>query len=67
MRIWESAPLPEDAGLPPGAVVSADSGVIDVATGEGQLRILRLQMPGKRVMTAAEFLNAHAMSGAVLG
>ena len=38
---------------------------IDVATGDGLLRITKLQMPGKRVLSAAEFLNANDVLGAL--
>jgi methionyl-tRNA formyltransferase len=68
MRIWRACPfdraLPEE--VQPGAVLDADKAGIDVATGDGVLRILELQMPGKRAMTAADFLNAHRVDGVVL-
>jgi methionyl-tRNA formyltransferase len=40
---------------------------IDVATGDGRLRILELQPPGRRVMSARDFLNARDLSGVLLG
>jgi methionyl-tRNA formyltransferase len=68
MRIWQACPLeraaPEETQ--PGLVLEADKAGIDVATGEGVLRILELQMPGKRAMSAADFLNAHPVDGVVL-
>ena len=51
----------------PGSVVATAKAGIDVATGDGRLRITRLQLPGKRPMTAAEFLNAHSLAGQILG
>jgi methionyl-tRNA formyltransferase len=67
MRIWQSAVLSENPGAAPGAVVAAGKAGIDVATGQGILRIMRLQIPGKRAMTAREFLNAHRVDGVVFG
>jgi methionyl-tRNA formyltransferase len=68
MRLWSVRPLRESspAGVAPGSVVSAGKAGIDVATGSNLLRILELQMPGKRVMSASDFLNAHSVDGLVL-
>jgi methionyl-tRNA formyltransferase len=38
-----------------------------VAAGQGALRIDRLQLAGRRTMSAAEFQNAHALAGTRLG
>ncbi len=68
MRLWQTLPIEADApaGVSPGSVVEAGKSGIDVATGRGVLRILQLQMPGKRAMSAADFLNAHSVDGVVL-
>lgn len=68
MRIWSARPLQETSptGVAPGSVVSAGKAGIDVATGDNLLRVIELQMPGKRVMSAADFLNAHPVDGMVL-
>jgi len=68
LRLWGcELPVQETVPGPPGRVVHTAKSGIEVATGEGLLRITRLQLPGKRPMTAAEFLNAHALQGETLG
>ncbi len=68
MRIWQARPRERElpAGAQPGTILEAGKAGIDVATGAGVLRILELQMPGKRAMAAADFLNAHSVDGVVL-
>ncbi len=67
LRIWESLPLAGVANVAPGTVVACGRAGIDVASGDGLLRIRTLQLPGKRAMSAADFLNAHDPQGMVLG
>ena len=69
LRIWEAecvtAAIPGDAV--PGTVLESASGRIVVATGEGGLRLRRVQVAGRRAVSAAEFLNAQPLAGARLG
>jgi methionyl-tRNA formyltransferase len=51
----------------PGMVVATSKAGIDVATGDGLLRITRVQLPGKRPIAAAELLNARSLAGQTLG
>ncbi len=67
LRIWESMPLDDGAEASPGKVIATGREGIDVATGDGVLRILSLQLPGKKAQPASAFLNAHDMKGVVLG
>jgi methionyl-tRNA formyltransferase len=68
LRIQEAEVAPErTAAALPGTVIAAGKSGIDVATGVGVLRILRVQPPGKRAMPAADFLNARSLDGARLG
>lgn len=67
LRIWDAIPLEGGDGETPGKVLSSSKEGIDVATGNGLLRITKLQMPGKRAMDAVDFLNAHSLEGVILG
>ena len=66
LRIWEAHAI-EGMAAAPGTVMAAGREGVDVATGDGLLRITRLQMPGKKPVTAQDFINAHAIQGVVLG
>lgn len=68
MKVFEAVPLAGPVHeAEPGRVVRTGPEGIDVATGSGILRILRLQMPGRRVVTAREFINANDPAGRILG
>ncbi len=67
LRIWEAEPLPGIGEGQPGSVAATSKAGIDVITGDGALRIHTLQAPGKRAMSAADFLNAHKLDGVVFG
>lgn len=67
LRIWESEPIASGSDAAIGTIVACGRTGIDVVTGDGLLRIKSLQMPGKRAMSAADFLNAHNPEGVLLG
>ena len=67
VRIWEARMHEGSASAPPGAVIGTSREGIDVSTADGILRVIRLQMPGKRPVTAQEFLNARDVAGARFG
>jgi methionyl-tRNA formyltransferase len=67
LRIWRCSVRSGVPSLAPGVVVAAERQGVDVATGSGLLRIHELQMPGKRVMSVADFLNSRSMQGMRLG
>lgn len=67
LRIREAAAIETKAGAAPGCVLAGGADGLDVATGDGVLRIARLQAPGRRTVSAAEFSNAHRLDRVVLG
>lgn len=67
LRIWDAVDLSVRSEGPPGKVVASGPAGIDVAAGSGLVRIETLQLPGKRAMSAADFLNAHTLDGVILG
>ncbi len=67
LRVWEALPIDSPAPPSPGKVLATAAAGIDVGTGSGVLRLTRVQVAGRKAMSAAEFLNAHRLDGAVLG
>ncbi|SEF55674.1 methionyl-tRNA formyltransferase [Paenibacillus sp. UNC499MF] len=56
------------AGLKPGTVIEAGDDGIEVATGDGSLKLLNVQPAGKKAMDAAQLARGGAMKqGTVLG
>jgi len=67
LRIWEARALAERTDKAPGSVIRTDKQGIDIACGEGVLRVLRLQRPGGKPQVASDFLNANKLDGVTLG
>jgi len=63
MRIWEAEAIADVSKLEPGCVIDANKNGIDIATGEGVLRLQAIQLPGGKPMPVAAFLNAHVIDG----
>lgn len=58
LRIWQAEALPEMSDAAPGSVIGGRK-AWDVATGSGILRLLEVQLPGRRRILAQDYLNAH--------
>ena len=58
-RVWEARVKPSSVNLKPGTLVKGKS-TIDIMTGKNLLSITKLQLPGKKIISARDFLNSHA-------
>lgn len=58
VKVWQ-VEMVDVSGKPAGEIISADKSGIVVATGNGAINILQLQPPGKKAMSAADFLNGR--------
>ncbi len=66
LRLWEACVSPETTQAPPGTIIQTSSQGIDVATGMGVLRLLKVQLPGGKPLSASDLLNARQQDFAVL-
>ena len=65
LKLWRAEALATTTEALPGTVLAAAGGDTDerrleIACGQGALRLLELQLPGRRALGAADFLNGHA-------
>lgn len=68
LRVLAAAAEGEEAGAPPGTLLTVDRRGPLVATGRGRLRLLTVQPEGKRPMDGAAFARGrHLMPGARFG
>ena len=65
LRIWRAEALSERSDAPPGTTLTGRK-TWDVATGDGVLRLLEVQLAGRRRVPGPDFLNA-APAPAALG
>ncbi|ACQ91782.1 methionyl-tRNA formyltransferase [Tolumonas auensis DSM 9187] len=59
IKVWKAEVLPNTAQQSPGMIIQASKAGLDIATGNGMLRIKQLQLPGKKAMSFADVLNAR--------
>lgn len=66
LRIWQAQPIDAVSDVLPGTVKCTHK-ALDVATGDGWLRLLEVQLPGGKRIPAQAFLAAHQLNGVILG
>jgi len=57
-RIWEAKVKTSTVKLKPGTLLKGKS-TLDIMTGENLLSVTKLQLPGKKIISAKDFLNSH--------
>lgn len=68
LRIWQAGLLStEGIHGEPGRVIAHGEAGVDVACGQGVLRLTQLQLPGRTRSSATELLRARSLAGACLG
>ena len=58
LRIWEAKVKTSTVKLEPGTLLNGKS-TLDIMTGQNLLSITKLQLPGKKIISAKDFLNSH--------
>ncbi|MFW5444066.1 MAG: methionyl-tRNA formyltransferase [Methylococcaceae bacterium] len=66
LRIWKAIISEHETDLSPGQVTQQHK-CMSVATGQGDLNLLEVQLPGGKRMDIQSFLNAHEVDGVKLG
>jgi methionyl-tRNA formyltransferase len=64
LRIWNATAIAEATSAPPGTIVDGPRDTLDVATGDGILRVIEIQREGGRRMSARDYKNARRDRGA---
>jgi len=61
---WATESAASAPAAVPGQVLGLSGGVLQVACGEGVLAVTRLQLEGRRMLAAAEFVSGSPLNGA---
>lgn len=60
IRVWQAQALQQSTHAEPGTLVAVNKDSLDVATGNGLLRLTELQLPGGKRLPVAAILNSKA-------
>lgn len=61
IRVWEAEVVAfnQEYSKPFGSIIQINKNGLDVVTGKGVLRLHKLQLPGKKVLSFSDILNGH--------
>ena len=59
IKVWQAQVSQATSNAAPGTIISASKKGIEVATGDGVLTLLSMQLPGKKPLSVADILNAR--------
>jgi methionyl-tRNA formyltransferase len=59
IRIWQATKTKKNENTEPGVIIQADKNGIIVATGDGAICLLKIQLSGGKPLLVADILNAH--------
>lgn len=59
IKVWQACNLGQTTRLLPGTIAAVSNEGIDVATGDGIIRLVTLQLPNKKAMSVADILNGQ--------
>lgn len=60
IKVWDAEVVNDEINKDAGTILSVDKTGICVATGKGILRLISLQLPGKKAMNTADILNSRS-------
>ena len=63
LRIWQARATDTTHESAPGTILGTDGGQVEVAAGRGTLRLLQVQLPGRRAVSARDLANARTLAG----
>ncbi len=59
MRIWDASALDKTASQSPGSIINIDREGIELATGSGVVRLLQIQLAGKKAVSVRDYVNSN--------
>lgn len=62
LRIWQAEVSNTISDKRPGSVLTSEKQSMEVATGDGVIKLIAIQLAGGKIISAQDFINAHDVS-----